>query len=106
MDMNLLRDRFSETELLQVFGNTEAIDIFKGKGCPVCFGTGYLGRIGIFEVIEVNDDIRKSINEREDAESIRQIAISGGMKTMNWDGLQKVKEGITTVEEVVRTTRE
>lgn len=106
MDINLLKDRFSEAELLQVFGDAQTINIFKGKGCPVCFGTGYLGRIGIFEVMEVSDDIRKSVNGREDAESIRQIAISGGMKTMNWDALQKVKDGITTIEEVVRTTKE
>jgi type IV pilus assembly protein PilB len=105
IDMNLLKDRFSEAELLEIFGNTHSVNIFKGKGCPVCFGTGYLGRVGIFEVMEVNEDIRKSINEREDAENIRQIAISGGMKTMNRDALQKVKEGITTIEEVVRTTK-
>jgi type IV pilus assembly protein PilB len=106
METNLLKDKFSGDELLQVFGNTQTVDVFKGKGCPVCFGTGYLGRIGVFEVMEVSDAIRKAINQKEDAETIRQIAVSEGMKTMNQDALQKVKEGITTIEEVIRTTKE
>lgn len=106
IESGILKQSFGEDEILNVFGNSERVDIFKGKGCPVCFGTGYLGRVGIFEVLNVTDEIRSAVNEKQDAQSIRQIAIANGMKTMNWDALQKVKQGITTIEEVLRTTKE
>lgn len=106
VDMSILKEKFSEEELLPVFGSINTVNIFKGKGCPVCLGTGYRGRVGIFEVLEVADNIREAIRQKEDAETIKQMAKANGMKTMNWDALQKVKQGITTIEEVVRTTKE
>lgn len=106
LETELLKTNFSEADITDVFGNLGQVDVFKGKGCPVCFGTGYVGRVGIFEVLEITEGIRGAINAKKDAQSIRQIAISEGMKTMNMNGLQKAKQGITTIEEVVRTTKE
>jgi len=73
-----------------------------GDGCDNCDGTGYKSRIGIHEVLEVNDDIRSLIVSRADASQIKQAAIKNGMKTMLEDGLDKARRGITTIEEVVR----
>lgn len=87
------------------FGNSEEIRAYKGNGCKVCHGTGYRGRIGLFEVFEVSKSIRKLISERKDSDILAQQAISEGMTTMLEDGLEKAKEGLTTIEEVLRTTK-
>lgn len=73
-----------------------------GVGCKKCGGSGFRGRIGIHEVIEVNEEIRALIMKRSTAAEIRDAAIRNGMKTMIDDGLEKVKTGITTSEEVLR----
>jgi type IV pilus assembly protein PilB len=92
----------------RVFGAKETADIsvYKGKGCKIDYGTGYEGRVGIFEMLVINDEIREAIMARKDAETIRKIAITTGMKTMMEDGLEKVAKGYTTVEELLRVTRE
>ncbi len=78
------------------------IHVFKGKGCPQCLGTGYRGRFGVFELFEIDDDIRGMILERADASAIRKVAIGRGMRTMFWDGLAKAFMGETTIEEIFR----
>ena len=83
---------------------TEDVVIYKGKGCKICHFTGYLGRIGIFEVLEITDGIRKLITEKNDSSVIAQAAIEEGMTTMLDDGLDKIIKGITTFEEVLRVT--
>ncbi len=87
------------------FGEEENITVYKGKGCKICRQTGYAGRLGIFEVLEVTKGIRKLITEKSDADVISQAAIKEGMRTMLDDGLQKVAEGGTTFEEVLRVTK-
>ena len=87
------------------FGSKENVTVFRGKGCKVCRGTGYSGRIGIFEVIEVSKNIRKLINEKCDASTIWKEAVKEGMTTMLDDGLRKCLKGETTIEEVLRVTR-
>ncbi len=77
-----------------------------GKGCDACEGFGYRSRIGIHEVLEVNDNVRGLITGQADANYIKQAAIKDGMKTMLEDGIEKAKVGITTVEEVVRIIHE
>ena len=67
--------------------------------------TGYSGRIGVFEVLEVTKDIRDLITKRNDADVILQKAIKEGMTTMLDDGLEKVIKGLTTIEEVLRVTK-
>lgn len=84
----------------------DEIRVYYGKGCDVCEGKGFRGRIGIFEVMYVDDDIKKAINEKKDAATIMNIAIKNGMKTLIQDGMQKVLQGVTTIEEVLRASRE
>jgi len=83
-------------------GDEEEIQLFKSKGCVYCNGTGYRGRVGIYEFLKVTESIQKLMLSRASAKEIRQAAIREGMLIMKQDGLQKAKKGITTVEEVLR----
>jgi len=74
----------------------------RGKGCPECANTGYLGRIGIFEVLPVTEKIARLIIERSAALDIEKVAVEEGMITLKQDGYLKAIEGITTIEEVLR----
>ncbi len=78
--------------------------VFKGKGCEECNGTGYKGRTALYEVLKVSQDIKELINKGGTAYQIQQVAIKEGMKTLREAGLLKVKQGITTLEEVGRAT--
>ena len=73
-----------------------------GDGCKECDNTGYKNRTGIYEVLEVSDDIRALIVSRADANQIKQMAVKNGMRTMLEDGLIKAQQGVTTIEEVLR----
>jgi hypothetical protein len=84
--------------------NLSRIRIFEGKGCDRCNGTGYYGRTAIYEILVMNDLIRKAIFDRAQAETIKQIALSQGMRTLRQDGWRRVLQGITTPAEVVNTT--
>jgi len=79
--------------------------INKGKGCERCGQTGYRGRIGLYELLVMSDAIRHHIATGADANVIRDEAIKAGMKTLRQDALEKLKDGLTTPEEVVRVTR-
>jgi len=103
--MTDITKHFSEELTKKHFGTKSEITVYKGKGCKICRQTGYLGRLGIFEVLEVTKGIRKLITEKADADVINRSAIAEGMKTMLDDGLQKVAEGLTTLEEVLRVTK-
>jgi type IV pilus assembly protein PilB len=115
LDLNKYQGRTKSTETLQLyqkyfakyFGQgKEKVRVYEGKGCPVCHKTGYVGRIGIFEVLEVDEKIRKAIVETKDSGAIRDIATDAGMTTMVENGFQKVKSGETTIEEVLRVIKE
>lgn len=82
------------------------IKLFRGKGCSKCEQTGYLGRMGIFEVLDVNDEIGDMIIGRASAEDIENKAAGSGMLTMQQDGFLKALEGLTTVEEILRVTKD
>jgi general secretion pathway protein E len=84
----------------------ESIEAFQGKGCETCNGTGYRGRVGIFEMMELNEDIRSSIMRNEDASKVTAAARRNGMRNLREDGWLKIRNGTTTVEEVVRVTQE
>ncbi|MBI4524115.1 MAG: type II secretion system ATPase GspE [Deltaproteobacteria bacterium] len=79
---------------------------WEAQGCDACSDTGYLGRIGIFELLPATAEICKLIVQRSDAASIRNLAISQGMRPLREDGLDKVAQGVTTLSEVLRVTRE
>lgn len=79
---------------------------YQGTGCAKCDKSGYRGRIGIHEVLEIDDEVRAAIVKKADASQIKQIAIKNGMTTMIEDGFRKVAEGITTIEEILRVIHE
>jgi type IV pilus assembly protein PilB len=87
------------------FGNVKSVRLYMGKGCPVCHNTGYSGRIGIFEVLMISPRIQELIHDKTDADTITKQAVKEGMQTMLLDGLQKVTQGITTIEEVLRVIK-
>ncbi|MGB9612909.1 MAG: type II secretion system ATPase GspE [Candidatus Margulisiibacteriota bacterium] len=78
---------------------------YQGKGCRFCRNTGYKGRTGIFEILVVDDQIRNLILNRASASEIKQMAVEAGMRTLRDDGLLKVVEGKTTIDEVLRVTQ-
>jgi type IV pilus assembly protein PilB len=82
----------------------ESANFRKGAGCEKCRGTGYKGRMGIFEICVLDDEIRRMINEKMSVTSIRQRARDLGMRTMREDGLRKVLGGMTTPDEVITAT--
>jgi len=91
---------------LSSFDKTKKIQLYVGKGCKECNNTGYLGRIGIFEVLVVSEKIAKMILEHETAQTIEKEALAEGMITMKQDGFMKVIGGITTIEEMLRVAEE
>lgn len=80
------------------------IQFFKGEGCEQCGYTGYLGRIGIFELMILTEELRELILERASTEAIHNVAVKQGMKTMRQDGWLKICMGLTTFEEVAKQT--
>ena len=82
------------------------VPTFRGAGCLECNGTGYLSRVGIFELMELNDDIRQRIINHEDATQLTLAARRNGMRNLREDGWLKIRDGVTTVEEVMRVTQE
>ena len=80
--------------------------VYAPQGCPACRQTGYRGRIGIYELLLGNDRIRALANERQPTNVIKQAAIEAGMKTLRHDGWDKVLQGITSMDEVLRVTKE
>jgi len=105
LKIDSLNKNLPKEVLKRNFGSKKEIKTYQGEGCKICHFTGYSGRIGIFEVIEVNKKIRKLISEKSDAATILNEAVNEGMSTMLDDGLQKSLKGETTIEEVLRVTR-
>ncbi len=79
---------------------------FRGTGCPACSQTGYRGRTGIFELLVLDDEIRRLVGNKADSGSIRQAAMAKGMVTLKDEGAEKVFQGITTTEELMRITQQ
>ncbi|MGB3975512.1 MAG: type IV-A pilus assembly ATPase PilB [bacterium] len=93
----LLHIGFTENEI-------GSFDVKKGRGCPYCSHTGYKGRVALFEVLTITDEIRELVLRGASAMEIRETAVALGMQTLRVSGLEKIKEGRTTVEEIVRVT--
>jgi len=121
----IILDKSSVTDLGQIFGIEKIMDLFKknnilkgqnnsldkltfyeGEGCPKCKQTGYKGRLGIYEVMQMSNDITKKIIEHATASDIKVAAQKNGMTTMFEDGLIKAKMGLTTINEILRVTKE
>ena len=84
---------------------SQGLFLYRGKGCDRCNGSGYSGRVGIFEVLDVTEEIGRMMMHEVSADDIAQVAIKNGMVTMLQDGYLKALEGITTIEEVLRVSR-
>jgi general secretion pathway protein E len=84
----------------------EMVECFRGRGCESCFGSGYSGRVGIFELMDLNDELRKLIMKNQDASVITDAARRQGMRNLREDGWMKVSQGMTTADEVMRVTQE
>jgi type II secretory ATPase GspE/PulE/Tfp pilus assembly ATPase PilB-like protein len=84
----------------------QRIETFHGQGCETCHGTGYKGRMGIFELMELNEDLRSAIMRNDDSSKITTVARRDGMRNLREDGWLKIQRGVTTVDEVVRVTQE
>jgi general secretion pathway protein E len=96
-------DRTAERRLdLTALGVTE---VWHGAGCEQCRHTGYIGRIGVYELLVMDSDLRVELQQRRGSEELRQMAIAKGMRTLQDDGLRLVRQGITTLEEVLRVAR-
>ncbi len=87
------------------FESKKTLRVYEGKTCKVCQHTGYLGRTGVFEVLEVTPAIRELIMAKANSEIITKKAVEEGMTTMFEDGIRKVARGITTIEEVMRAVK-
>ncbi|MBI2157401.1 MAG: type II secretion system ATPase GspE [Candidatus Rokubacteria bacterium] len=88
---------------LEVAAGTQ---LWRGRGCDECRGTGYRGRTGIYELFAVTEEARSLILRRAPSRDIRRVAVEGGMVTLRLDGWAKACEGVTTVEEILRVTQE
>jgi general secretion pathway protein E len=96
----------ADKEELAILGIGSDAPLFIGRRCEKCAFTGYYGRAGIFELLLIDDDIRKLILKKADSNQIREMARRHGMKTLLEDGAKKVKMGVTTLSEILRVTQE
>ncbi|PIT92165.1 MAG: hypothetical protein COU08_03720 [Candidatus Harrisonbacteria bacterium CG10_big_fil_rev_8_21_14_0_10_42_17] len=101
----------SETAIMAILEKNHTTDLDKlrfyhGVGCKTCGKTGYSGRIGIYEILEMSESIKDLIIKRASSDEITKAAVAEGMSTMTEDGIEKVFKGITSIEEVLRVTKE
>ena len=90
------------SELRELFGGSEVGVVYRGVGCAECRGTGYRGRVGIYEVLTMTDVLRRAVTERRDSSELRRIMVEDGSPTLRADGLRLIAAGITTPDEVLR----
>jgi len=104
--VRVICDRCKVPDGTAVTPDGETIQVFRGAGCEHCFHTGYRGRLGIFELMELDEELRSIIMRNEDASEIAGTARRHGMRNLREDGWMKVRRGVTSVEEVMRVTQE
>mgnify|MGYP001375373154 FL=1 len=93
----LIEAGFDEDEI-------DDVKISRGKGCPKCNGKGYKGRVAVYEIMEVTEEVKKAITAQVPEDQLRKTAIKAGMLTLRQDAIQKVREGTTTMDEVIKNT--
>ncbi len=84
----------------------KSFQVYKGKGCSLCNNTGYKGRVGLYEVMPMKEEVKELVLSRASTSEVKKEAIRLGMKTLRQSGISKIKEGMTTIEEVLRSTME
>jgi general secretion pathway protein E len=99
-------DTITDDERINISSGQEQVTLYKGRGCEKCANTGFYGRSGIYELLEIDNSIHQLIIKNADAHQIRQTAKQNKMRTLLEDGLLKVKNGQTTINEVFRVTQE
>ncbi len=103
---NLLKTLIEEKAIASAEKGLESILFYRGKGCKKCNGTGYKGRIGIYEILEITEEVSKLILKKANPSEIKKQAEKQNMLSVIEDGFIKAKNGITTIEEVMRVTKE
>jgi type IV pilus assembly protein PilB len=103
---NIMQTMEKEKAIVDAQKGIESLLFYRGKGCKQCNNTGYKGRIGIYETLEISDAISEMILKKSSASEIHEQAINQGMITMLEDGFIKAKNGITSIEEIMRVTKE
>ncbi|MCL2330426.1 MAG: Flp pilus assembly complex ATPase component TadA, partial [Phycisphaerae bacterium] len=106
---NTCREEFYPTEeMLMELGlrpeDVEGKSFSYGKGCDVCSNTGYKGRLGLFEIMVMNEDLRELVTQNASTNILRNMAIKNGMRLLRDSGLMGIYEGVTTIEEIVKET--
>ena len=84
----------------------EIVELYRGKGCSNCSNTGYKGRIGLFELLIMDDEIRELTINNVSSDEICKKAREKGMRLLKYDGFEKIKRGLTTLQEVMRVTQD
>ena len=102
----LIKKQISKEIVAKFKLDSPGTSFFQGKGCAECQSTGYSGRVGIFEILEMNDEMKELIMSKANAASLQQKAVEQGMVTMIERGIAKVLEGLTTIEEILRVAKE
>lgn len=105
-DLKRLAEHLTSQGLLIKGHDIKSILFYRGKGCQQCGDSGYKGRMGIYETLEITEEISKLILTKASREEIEKVAIAQGMTTIAQDGFIKAKQGVTTIEEVLRVTQE
>jgi type II secretory ATPase GspE/PulE/Tfp pilus assembly ATPase PilB-like protein len=118
-DVEALKKSFNMDDMLEVLKKSEAtkgivgaksdwkdVEFYKAKGCEQCSNEGYRGRVGIYEVLEMDESIGKLITSNASADEIEKKARENGMQTMGEDGFVKAVSGLTSLEEILRVTNE
>jgi general secretion pathway protein E len=104
------KEAYTPGVILENIGITQAQlsthTLYQAKGCEKCFNTGYRGRIGIFEIMHMREELRNLILKTYDTSQIKQYAMQYNMKTLRQSGIDKVLAGTTTIEEVLRVTQQ
>jgi general secretion pathway protein E len=103
------KEEVPETEITPLrheFGDLVPPKLYRGRGCRACLNTGFRGRRGIFEMMALSDDIRQMVMDRASSGRIRRVALEQGMVSLRLDGWRLVREGVTTVQEVVFATKD
>lgn len=106
VDTSELKGQLPEHLAKKILKNKKQLRFYKSEGCKSCNNTGYTGRVGIFEMLEMMEDIRAMVARRATSDEINKKAIKDGMTTMLEDGINKALNGVTTIDEVLRVTKE
>jgi len=101
---DLTSANFADDPRFEALGFKVGETIYEPKGCERCGGTGYRGRIGVYEILKIDDSVRGLINAQTDGNTIDRAAVQAGMTTMVDDGVAKCRAGITSTNEVLRVT--